>query len=117
MTLGPLGKCVELRPRHCGLTSKPKCLDDRCSEGTNLRALEQGGEVNEFFAHPQIGLVGPETVHRLAPRDHRYLARTNAGGELCCIKHRSGDESEHVLLPHERSLDIELSELKLAISA
>ena len=77
------------------------------------------GQVDEFQAEPQVGLVGAVPAHRLRvghPREAASAARTPATSRQTVRRQRLA-EREDVLLVDEAHLDVELGELRLPVGA
>ncbi len=76
---------------------------------------EDIGELDQFHAEPQVGLVDTETIHRIEPCDPLDRVGSHPGNRLRCGEHRFTDRFEHIVLVDETHLHVELHELVLAV--
>ena len=112
-----LGHFVELLAAPCGGTGSDQAEDRAFEAKCGACGLEVRGEVGQFHAESQIGLVAAVTADGVlikhvaeGPRD---LDADHSEGRL----HGALDDVEDVLGTHERHLQIELREFRLAVGA
>ncbi len=103
MKLAPSGTRIPLT--HGGL------------EGVEAGRGEQVGELDELHPEAGVGLVGPEALLGVEPREARDVGHGLAGDGLHRRRHGHGDEGQHLLLGDEAGLGVELHELELPIGA
>ena len=76
------------------------------------------GQLGQLQPEPQVRLVRPVPVHRVAPGDPRHRSRHLVAGEL---PPQRGDDllrqRDDVVLVDERHLDVQLGELRLPVGA
>ena len=90
----------------------------RAGKHLELRALENAGEVDDLHAEAEVGLVAAVAVHGFAPGHARQRQRRHRMARGLHQAHdQAVDDGDDVFGGHERHLDVDLGEFRLAVGA
>jgi hypothetical protein len=126
-----LGQLVRLAPggaAHAGrddglhaAASRQRLVEHPEAAGRLARRIAQRRrQVDQLHAEPEVGLVGPEPLHRLVvrePRERRLADRPLRRRRPRDLEDRLLDEVHDRGLVDEAHLEVELRELRLAVAA
>ena len=113
--LALLGEIVDSVATDAGAAGHPDAPHGRRLERVETGVGEQVGELDELETEPQVGLVGPEPVDGLVPRDLGHRCGAFPDDLLRGLGHGFADDGPHVGTASEAHLQVELGELELPV--